>query len=436
MATANTAPAATTTVQLTVPRGRENCALWLRNNSPASVADILEATEQMCALSDVAAGRPAGAQLREVAQLRAELDTVLSSRERLREAHDAALTTLRDERDGLRDELQAARGGMAGERDKMQRECEARVGEVRKLLVDTYGSRLAQIQAALQEQTESLRRASVGKDPANAVDVKAVHDGLELGVLTPMGDDFVWNYTPADGRRRIQGLVTTARGGSVGSVDAFRSTMREGVAAGRLNLGVLLSLGARVPGRAHVAIASRAADDSLSAHTLVTLAFRTMSSMWSQLSAIGQPADATVHDMCTFLTAQLAEVQAMDAHIQGIEKGHELIAGQLVGLRTARDKLLDELGTFQRRHLPHEAIVVAPAAPSASLDGEAGRQCLAAIRSYHATKKRMPRGVDDLSDLLSQDLLAAARAGGLYDAARAAVVHENYASGARKRVRN
>lgn len=429
------------TVSLTVPKGRESCILWLKKSPPAVIADVLESMEHIYSTAhDVAESTAAS---REVRQLRSDLEKLLEHRERLCKDYEERQAQSIATCDALRAELQALKGARAIEHAKMREEYEARVNEVRTILRENY-----------KEHFGVRREQSLLSTP----NIKTLHDGMEIGVLKTMTtsegaqqQEYVWTYTPREGRR-LQGLVHV--NGLVVAEEAeerFRASVAEGAASGRINLGLYICLAHRIAGIPHVAIelmhgvpvmkVSRSAEDAIGADVLVTMAFRSLAHLWPQLAAVAAPAAAAaasasatapMHDLCDFVRRQFTEVKRLDATITGLDEASRLIQTQLLALRASRDKLFEHTTVFKKRHIPDEMVETIPTA----LEGAVGIALATAIRAYHTAKKRSPRGIDDLAELLSTDVLQEVKNHpGLYDRARERVIQENYAAGARARKR-
>lgn len=429
-------------------------------------------------------------------RLRGESDARLRAAQ---QEHEARVAELREILGQAREATEAGAAQLAAQ---MREQYEAQLAAAR----DEAARREAEAREAREAQVEGSRRIehlfgalcgnnSTRKGEVGEAFVKRIHDAMQLGTLASNGRikapgfaDHTWEYAPpaaADASSPPPPLTALVEvkfshdPGRARDVGKFDEDVRVGVTSRRINGALYLSLVERLAGRPRMSFevlhgvptlwVSRAAEDDLSAATMVEMAFLAFAQAWPLLCATQVEAEdaagaGRVHEEAlrragAFVHAQMREHEKLDPRIASLEKVAEQLRRETLHLRKLRDGLFASAYQFQAQtpaafaHLADAAPAMAALAPQQSgsdelpgaadpLDDEAallasaaGQAVAEAIRRYHAGHhKRYPKTLQAIAADLPADVRrVAAGTPALYPAAERLVRNEEWAKRTRKR---
>ena len=510
----------TARVTLTLPKGRDEEAQWLKALAPDDAADALALAK---AAHAVARSARSGADVQQaLAQLRPTIEAQCEDRLRVRQAeHEAQLdlerakaACLERESERARDELRGLSDATSrrvdelqrkheGERAELEAQLEAAHATVHKLRSEQalfqvgaheqadarlaqqsamYGEQIAYAKemhanevarlsrlledataqnAALQDgpvaRMESLLTSLCGHSQKRGElgehFVKQIHDGLELGVLTPTSHarrqgvaDATWRYAPPQFAdvAPLQAIVEikfAKAGDTTEDVDKFMRDLDVAVRARECNTAIYFSLVGPIAGKKRLALemhhgvpvlwASRDPQDDLSAASLVELAFLFLAAAWPMLAARTErdPHDSLAQQVSALLQRQVDEFARLEPRIAFLERTSEQLRKEATLLRKSRDALVAQSTHFESLHPTLFAGALVE-----HVEGLEER-VVAAVRAYHATRRKgyLPKSIDDLArDLAAEELAALKAQPSLFHVCERRVRAENQA-GKRKR---
>ena len=260
--------------------------------------------------------------------------------------------------------------------------------------------------------------------------VMNVHAALKLGSLmsethskAPGRGDATWTYDEIG----LVALVEDKCGFTDGAVlhpdkdiGKFERDVKCAIEQGRINAAVFISLEKRIPGRAWISVdlklgvptvwAGRAADEDISAQSLVRLAFETMAQVFTVMNTSGsQTTDAIIQDITNHVTSELDYLESLkkanDANIQQIQTFIRRMndMAKLIDRRTSDITLLRNRhpALLQRSEIERPGAPI-PGDPEQLIDwvqSQNGLHAQEKWREYYnaRTTKRKPAKPDDLT---------------------------------------
>ena len=418
-------------ISLTVPKGREHCADWLKRLKPHEVANVLESMEAIgsTSTSQLELQRIHDDKMKQIrkemeikdethrtelerlqgkcAVIRAELQTEFDARldyqrqcyeksqERLEQLLDAVQTRTSHVTQQVSEEL---RTQYETRIERLEQELQDKACQI-KDMQETTCARVESIFGSLYGN--SSKKGEVGEEF-----VRQVHSEMELGTLKRTGRvqctgyaDFTWTH---ENIRAIVEVKMSNYANATRDTCKFREDVRVAVTTGSANAAMYISLVERVEGISKMYLeimhgipvlwVSRSVSDDLSARSLVELAFMSFVNVWSRVTSQEHTdVQITLNAIAAHLQDKLADYERMEPHFRALDKTADHIRVQTCQLRSLRDKIVSATYQFRSKHC---------ADASAFIDMEGNARLMEKLKCYYEEIKRFPKhpsdvGVDD-----------------------------------------
>ena len=415
-----------TSVTLRIPIQNAGCADWLLLQTPAVVADTLSLCEVTYKVlknevSFIEALKTSDDHHKGLHSLQQQLLEVVELIEkRHREEMTTKVRALEDElavhkklssntEELLRSQLQSNEASLLDER------------QARNALARDYMQRFESIAGRL-----TGNNTFVGQIGEKLVD--RVFSHLQLGTLqddhTNPAEGFadgLWTYQPSDACPKLRCLIEVKLVASIHSRDMskFERDLHAAVSMGRCNCGMLISLGARCAGMPSlhltllhgipvIYMSRDGEDDVLPAASAIEIAFRSLAEAWPFISRGQVEGDSlAMSAIAGFLNDQYNDIDRLNKSITSIMRSALSLKREAINLEKIRDNLITGIDSLR---LKYPSLVPAlsdtiDAAASHSIDpwsSEGAKDLLQAIKNWKTAKRRYPRSIDDLRDLLSE----------------------------------
>lgn len=176
---------------------------------------------------------------------------------------------------------------------------------------------------------------------------------------------------------------------------------------GRINMAMFISLIERISGRNWISLEtklgvptlwiSRNAEDSISAETLVDIAFRTMAQIWPTISQqSSKDVEITLNEVSMHIETQLRELETLIKSIADIEK----TGNALIKKATAMKKIADTMeSNLHQLRMSDSRLTVNSNHQTHDFWNNEGESLLQALRDYNTDKKRHATKIEDLKEL-------------------------------------
>jgi hypothetical protein len=173
---------------------------------------------------------------------------------------------------------------------------------------------------------------------------------------------------------------------------------------GRINMAMFISLIERISGRNWISLEtklgvptlwiSRNSEDSISAETLVEIAFRTMAQIWPTISQqSNKDVEITLGEVSMHIETQLRELETLMKSIADIEK----TGSALIKKATAMKKMADTMeGNLHQLRMSDSRLTINSNHQTHDFWNNEGESLLQALRDYNTDKKRHATKIEDL----------------------------------------
>ena len=300
-------------------------------------------------------------------------------------------------------------------------QCEQRSAELKET-EETNKRILSECNSRLESVLSRKNATSIGK--AGEDTVEHIFSTMCLGnwcnesgkALEGFGDA-LWTYSSPQSNCVLQCLVEVKNVASLHSehdIGKWKRDIVTGAKNGRINAGMLISLGAHISGTRQIDLtylegvpvmrASRASDDPMPISSLVRVAFYCFSQIWPALCRQRvDTADTTITAVCNYLDGQAENFSKLSKIIDSLEKNTIQIQRQIVALKKSRDALVSANDCL-RLNNPQLALQQSIEEElKTSQDpwlSETGQEVLTAIKDWRVSKgggRRYPKTHADLT---------------------------------------